>query len=415
MFGKRLTELTLQDIERVIAEELQEGTELEFKAGLPAKGKESDPWMSGKDTVSDYARNRLVEEIIAFANAHGGILLLGVQESGDKPSRAAGLVPIRNCAELADRLKLQCRNCIESQLPLLEIVGVPTTEDGSGVVVIAVRPSRMAPHRHMTTKECHVRRQDRCERMSMREIQDLTLQVERGLAHIEQEFGRRSTDFARQFGDYYNQHQRAAYAMRVTGIPTAPIYIDRVFNNPAVTPPLTAFKATSPNGGTVELYMPHYSARTRPIIRGAQWDSGDPGSLGRREVNCDGLIEYRFFEHPPENERMIFPGWIMSIVANAMCAIEKFRVAADAPATEYAMDISLLVWGGDFPIARYGGGVRQSLGPLRGDDYLMPRYSVGPREEFPRLTSLFERDFWNAAGHDFNDPLDVDFSQIERM
>ena len=54
----------------------------------------------------------------------------------------------------------------------------------------------MAPHRHTVTKECYIRRADRTEKMTMREIQDLTLQVERGLVKIERRFGEREELFA---------------------------------------------------------------------------------------------------------------------------------------------------------------------------------------------------------------------------
>ena len=85
MFGKRPSELTPEDINRVVSEQVQEGSQIEFKGTLPAKGSAADPWVSGKDEVGEFARNKLVEEVIAFANAHGGWLLLGIDET-QRPS-----------------------------------------------------------------------------------------------------------------------------------------------------------------------------------------------------------------------------------------------------------------------------------------------------------------------------------------
>ena len=65
--------------------------------------------------------------------------------------------------------------------------------------VFHVPRSRMAPHRHTANKECYVRRADRTEKMTMREIQELTLQVERGLAAIERRFEERRELFSAQF------------------------------------------------------------------------------------------------------------------------------------------------------------------------------------------------------------------------
>src|SRR5437879_5293881 len=128
MFAKRLNELTGADIQEVVASEVQEGGEVEFKESLPAKSG-TDAWLKDQQHIGDKARNELLEEVIAVANAFGGTMILGIAESADKPARASTVVPLPKCVELADRLRLQCRDCIEPQIPMLEVVGVPTRED----------------------------------------------------------------------------------------------------------------------------------------------------------------------------------------------------------------------------------------------------------------------------------------------
>ena len=130
--------------------------------------------MDGKDQIGDRARNKVLEEAVAFANAHGGALLIGIKESDTKPPVAAEIKPLPRCAELAERLGLMFRECVEPQLPWLEVFGVPI-EGKNGVVVIRVGRSRLAPHRVKPTHVCPVRRADRCDSMTMREIQDMTL------------------------------------------------------------------------------------------------------------------------------------------------------------------------------------------------------------------------------------------------
>ena len=119
-----------------------------------------------------------------FANAYGGAVLLGIRESKEKPPVAAKIVPIQRCADLTERLKLVFRDRVEPQLPRIDILAV-RTEGESGVVIIRVGRSRLAPHRVTRTLVCPVRRSDRCEEMSMREIQDMTLNVSRGLERLE--------------------------------------------------------------------------------------------------------------------------------------------------------------------------------------------------------------------------------------
>ena len=85
MFRKRPSELAPDDIERAMSEQVQEGSQVEFKRTLSSKGGAGDPWVSGRDQVGEFARNKLVEEVIAFANAYGGWLLVGIEETRISP------------------------------------------------------------------------------------------------------------------------------------------------------------------------------------------------------------------------------------------------------------------------------------------------------------------------------------------
>jgi hypothetical protein len=360
--------------------------------------------------VGDHARNQLIAEVIAFANAYGGTLVLGIRETDNKPARAGGITPVPRCIELAERLRLQCRDCIEPQVPLLELAGVPTEDDGTGVVVIRVPRSRMAPHRHTVTRECYIRRADRTEKMTMREIQDLTLQVERGLAAIKARFEARREDFAKQLE---TRHGRA-YGLRATLIPLAPVYIERVHSNDAARPPLHSFSGTSGNGGPYELFLPHTGyPNWRPILRGTQTTVGNENFLVLLEAHCDGLVEYMAFVKGRDDQPFqIFAGWFMGLICNVLCAAERFRQAADAPEVEYGLELEITTRASGLLIGRYGGSrLGDRLGPFPVGQTIFPRYSVGPTSEFQTLSALIERDFWHAAGHDSSDPMIVDFAK----
>ena len=104
-FEKNLSQLTADDIDWLVESEIQEGQDIDFKRDLPTENGQKDRWHSKGDKIGDYAKTLIVREIVAFANAQGGSLVLGVDESADKPSRAAKLAPIPNAIELADRLR----------------------------------------------------------------------------------------------------------------------------------------------------------------------------------------------------------------------------------------------------------------------------------------------------------------------
>lgn len=192
-----VAQIRISDIESLIESKIPEGEQVEFKEELPAKDR-SDPWMSGGDKIGDRAKNELLKEAVAFANGHGGVLLLGIGESDTKPAVADKISPIPRCVDLVERLKLVFRDRVEPQLPQIEIFAVPT-EDDSGVIVFRVGKSRLAPHRVTKTFVCPVRRADRCEEMTMREIQDMTLNVTRGLERLERQLEKRAERFQKPF------------------------------------------------------------------------------------------------------------------------------------------------------------------------------------------------------------------------
>jgi hypothetical protein len=88
ILGGALEGLNINDHNRLCADEIPEGTEVEYKSALPVKtGRGLDAWHEN-GRIGEYARNEIAEEIIAFANTFGGVLCVGIQESNDHPRRA---------------------------------------------------------------------------------------------------------------------------------------------------------------------------------------------------------------------------------------------------------------------------------------------------------------------------------------
>ena len=91
--------LVAGDIQALIDESVPEGAQIEFKESLPARGSgDPDPWMQDDGRIGDRARNEILEEVVAFANAYGGALVLGIAESRSKPPVAANAAPLPRCA-----------------------------------------------------------------------------------------------------------------------------------------------------------------------------------------------------------------------------------------------------------------------------------------------------------------------------
>ena len=198
LLSKPKDEIDISDIRSLIDSQVPEGEQMEFKETLPAKRKSVDPWMKSKGEIGDRAKNEILEEAVAFANAYGGTLLLGIKESGTEPPVASEISLIPQCTELPKRFQLCSVIASNRNSPCLRFSPFQRRAK-SGVVIIRVGRSRLAPHRVTQTRVCPVRRADRCEEMSMREIQDMTLNVARGLELLEKRLSARSERFEEEF------------------------------------------------------------------------------------------------------------------------------------------------------------------------------------------------------------------------
>ena len=399
-------------IESLIASKVPEGEQIEFKEGLPAKSGEKDSWMSGGNRIGDRAKNAILEEVVAFANAYGGVLFLGIKESDAKPAAADRMLPVPRCGDLAERLKLVFRDCVEPQLPVLEIFAVPVEgADDGGVVIIRVGRSRRAPHRVTKTLVCPIRRADRCEKMTMREIQDMTLNVARGLERLDRRFSERSERFCGEFG--YLETPDEAFGIRITAMPMGDeIRIERVFCHGAIA---REFKGPSrkislcedergprilDSGGILSSYD-----FSRPMLRGVR-EELDSSSLkmkhsysSYRELHCDGLIETGFVScvsYPVDPDLCLF------MFANMLVWANRIRVQADASTAEYAFDVEFCIIGSAISVGTSSSRLGLPDPILQPDSVKFPRYPLGAggSDEISQLLALFWRDFWNSLGRD---------------
>ena len=424
VLSKPRDEIDISDIEYLIDSQVPEGEQIEFKETLPAKKGTIDPWMSGGN-IGDRAKNVILEEAVAFANAHGGALLLGIKESKSKPPVAAEISPIPQCAELAERLKLVFRDCVEPQLPVFDIFAAPT-EGEAGIVIIRVGRSRNAPHRVTKTLVCPVRRADRCEEMSMREIQDMTLNVSRGLERLDKRLAERSERFQEEFKRLDTPND--AFGFRMTAAPVGDeIGFDRVFGQGRIMQEFDVpwCVVTRQSGdGTQNLEAPTYFPPQywRPILRGARSEIGDIYSariphlqIAYRELHCDGLIEMGFLSVGSSFHECPFPpDWFIVMIANLAIWADHIRKQADSPVAEYTLEVEIRTLGTPVFVGNNNAlsnvfykTMHSGVSGLEGQfpklsDLKFPKYPLSERDEIPKLLTWFHRDFWNSLGKDAN-------------
>ncbi len=319
-------------------------------------------------------------------------------------------------------MELVFRDCVEPQLPRIEIFAVQTEGD-KGVVLIRVGKSRLAPHRVTKTRVCPVRRADRCEEMTMREIQDMTLNVSRGLERLERRLSERTKRFHLEFKRRGSPEN--AYGIRLTAVPIGDeIRFERVFRQGGLAedldiPWLTVSHQQGNDISDLETPLDFHSACWRPILRGARKEiHSDPPMISRefiyRELYCDGLVELGFIMRRLDGVNyFISPDWLVFLFVNLIKHAHHVRNKSGFPVAEYAIEVAIFAVGTSIPVA-----LKSKLG-LRSKSHILdesleshgsrvlhsnpikfPQYSLGDLDEIPKLLALFRRDLWNSLGED---------------
>jgi hypothetical protein len=133
LFSKQIDQLTYDDVVRFCQLGLPEGLHLDYKVALPQK---------------------LFKHIAAMANTLGGIIILGVDEQGDKPALPFVGMPydpkIRNTIE-------QIIRCNINSPPFVEIANCHDPSQSNAFVVIRVPQSISTPHSLTSDGSVYVR------------------------------------------------------------------------------------------------------------------------------------------------------------------------------------------------------------------------------------------------------------------
>jgi hypothetical protein len=223
-------------------------------------------------------------------------------------------------------------------------------------------------------------------KMTMREIQDLTINLLRGADRLESVFAQRETSFKAWLEFVNTEHG----ACRITAVPLGGFPgIPRLTGHPNDFPIRTRFRIAV--GIEMEIVGPS-TDRFRQIVRGFRW-SKDDNSI-RYEVYENGLIDL-WYRHPPVvgngPRAHFYIGWILGAYLSVLDAIDTVRTMANIPEWEFAVEFA---FDGITGAPRHGGG-KVPLGALLIGAFNEPR-ELGRIEElpvkFPRIPYRSRRD-----------------------
>jgi len=346
MLSKPFDQITAADIQDLCARGASENQLLEFKRELPAERGHLDPWPNGGNPTA-YAQDRLFREIVAFANAQGGTLIVGVEETKDKPPRAAAIQTLPRIHDLAARIEDSARARIEPLIPGLQIRGIETGGTGDGVLIVRTSASPFGPHRVASHGHAFIRRGPSSVQMTMREIQDLTLDLARGVDRLDAIFRERAEGFSKWL-------QRASGEIAACRITAAPLGnfpgLTRLSGDPNAVPVKTRFRG-SIGTSEVDLIGPSLGG-IRPIVRGIRrYEPNDESA--RIDIFESGLIDLWYRHQPVQVGYHFFVGWVLAAYLSVLDSIDRTRMMAEFPDWEFAIEFAL---DGLTGAPRHGGG-----------------------------------------------------------
>lgn len=414
MIRKALADITKEHLEELLAAGWFEDEQLDFKSSIPHKdGEGRDPWRNSATPearrIKEHGRDQLLATLVAFANSYGGDLVIGVREvSCSQPGKAEGFDPLPFCDDAAHRLSQMANECIEPPLANLQVSAVKISGEGDGVVLLRISRSRLAPHRLTTTKDSYHRVRHETRAMTMRQIQDLTFSVARGIDFIDRRFAELRESFTKWTGGPVPAGKKRM-AIRMIAVPVdQSLYVEHVHGVHEIRPGDRNIRIKFSPQSVLDCSFPYSAHSWRPGLRCSEGGDQSADSRCRTTVFCDGAIRYEVLYDVIDNEvtpgqhgtHLLYPEWFFAIVANVVESCDRFRTYAGLSAVEYVLHIELFV-SAPLPVSRTGTSLFfMSAGTIPAGQFDFPRYVVGSTEQRNALYLTIWRDFWNAVGVD---------------
>ena len=260
--------------------------------------------------------------------------------------------------------------------------------------------------------------------MSMREIQDMTLNLSRGLERLKEKLSERSESFDEEFQKLATPQD--AFGIRMTAAPIGDeIKFNTVYRQGGIVeelrqPVIEVQRKVGDATVSLSNVQTDYGLNPsdwRPRLRAAHADA----SLSIRDVvygflfyqvHCDGLLEIsflskRYFKNPcsgNDEANNLQSESIVSMFAQVVEWADRIRKQAKNPMAEFVIEVEIKSKCGGVKVT-FENNHRSGylLGILPMGTYIFPHYSLSESAKKVDLVSQFERDFWNFLEKDIGD------------
>jgi hypothetical protein len=417
VLSKPLHQIVPDDLSALLAPPgYPEGEQIEFKEFI---GTDDGPdiWHIDQSGISDAARDEILAELVALANTTGGHLLIGIGESKAKPPRADRITPVPKCKVAVERILNVANDCVDPPIPHLSGVGI-CTDGESGILVFRVRKSIYAPHRlkgasKKFRNECFVRRAASTRRLTMHEIQNLTLNLNRGLQSVERHLNGFEGAFVKNLAARTTTETPNIVGVRCSIVPViAAFELTREevagvaaespydFNVPSTTPDLLTGKL----GPVIvnAFSLPCRSCELRTILRGVHRLSRDQAKVFSHKLYMDGSQTLEYLHFPPKSmstNNTLEVGWILSFVATLLACAERLSALAANPMAEFAVQVQIRGHHAPPKLVHYPYG-SPVIQQIEAPEILYPTYPYSPEHGITALLNAVCTDLLASAGQE---------------
>jgi hypothetical protein len=400
--------ITFDDISTLIGAE--EGPRIEFKQALATSDGRPDRWMNDQSRIGAVARDDIAKEVVAFANAYGGLLIVGIEETDDNPKRAKAIAEplIPKITDCANQLERALRSIIEPPLPMLEVRGVVSTGD-NGVLVVRVGASPSAPHGYGRPSLGYVRRGAASEPLTMHDLQSIFFERRTRLERVQSRRAQIHTANKEVYaacdqGELRIPRDTQPFLPTMHGIyfscsavPSDDFAIDNFPDNFLNIPhQLTPRPMILQHGDLIALPQSVHDWRRR--YRAMQYAaiSGE-SRYWQAIIEADGSMSFVSifnFATPP----VIYLHEYSATILQIMVLCEWMRRWAARPDVEYVVDAAFICRSGRPRIHMVEAGYTGASEQVPWRSAQAGPYSIGKRETFPRTFDSIERELWDLCG-----------------
>lgn len=378
IFARQFEDLAEADLRFLIDSKVAERRTLEYKAKMYGS--------------KDEDIREMLRDVASMANAEGGVIVIGLDETKDGVARE--LVDVPDAKVQAKRLEDSCLANISERIPGL--AARPVSFSGGDVIVVRIPHSYRRPH--MITfrgaTDFWLRHDDQKGRMSVAEIRTATTATEDLVMKVER---------------FIEERRRAMWSQRtgpLFGLTATPLLLEegrfsvsdqRLLNflrDPPTHRSIAGNATVADPRGTIQ-----------PSIFGLRSTfDAQPGVYSRLDLFRNGHVEFALFDMrwlaPKGDGPTIVTGWmVVELVMNLALLVRALRLLIDV-ADPYLFTLSM--WECRGLSMHPSGGASWLPGVLGGNEYaegndLLIGPILAPADEAPAATARTIADlFWNA-------------------